>query len=165
MELLPEKASILDAGCGSGEPIARYLIEKGHVITGIDFSQALIEVAQERFPEHQWLVADMNAFNLQTIFDGILAWHSFFHLTPDAQQETLGQFASHLKPGGILMVTVGPDEGEVKGHVNGQPVYHASLSLEGYKAILEKLDMEVLRFIANDPECDSASVLMIRKTI
>jgi len=59
----------------------------------------------------------------------------------------------------------GPDEGEVKGHVNGQPVYHASLSLEGYKAILEKLDMEVLRFIANDPECDSASVLMIRKTI
>jgi 2-polyprenyl-3-methyl-5-hydroxy-6-metoxy-1,4-benzoquinol methylase len=163
LELLPEKASILDAGCGAGEPIDRYLIEKGHDITGIDFSQALIDMAQERFPDHEWVVADMAAFNLQTRFEGILAWHSFFHLTPDAQREAIGQFASHLKPGGILMVTVGPEAGEVIGHVNAEPVYHASLSLEGYKAIFENLNMEIIRFVANDPDCDSASVLIARK--
>ena len=40
----------------------------------------------------------------------------------------------------------------------------APLQPEMCKAILEKLDMEILRFVANDPECDSASVLMIKKT-
>jgi len=164
LEFLPEHASILDAGCGSGEPIARYFIEQSHDVTGIDFSQALIEIAQERFPSHQWVVADMCSFNLEAMFDGILAWHSFFHLTPAQQREAISRFSKHLKPGGVLMITVGPEEGEVAGQVNGQPVYHASLSLDGYKAMLEKLNIYVIRFVASDPECDAASVLMAKKS-
>jgi len=163
LEFVPGQASILDAGCGSGEPIAQYLIGQGHHITGIDFSQSLIDIAQGRFPDHEWIVADMSAFNLKATFDGIIAWHSFFHLKSDSQEQALKYFASHLKSGGILMVTVGPEAGEVIGHVNGQPVYHASLSFERYKDILENLNMEIIRFVANDPDCDSASVLMAKK--
>ena len=34
--LLAPGSAVLDIGCGSGEPIARYLIEKGFAVTGVD---------------------------------------------------------------------------------------------------------------------------------
>ena len=33
--LLPRGGSILDLGCGSGEPIARHFIEGGYTVTGV----------------------------------------------------------------------------------------------------------------------------------
>lgn len=45
---LKPKAHILDVGCGSGYPIASYLIEKGFQVTGIDGSKKLLEIAKEK---------------------------------------------------------------------------------------------------------------------
>jgi len=36
---LPPEGTILDIGCGTGEPIAKYFIEKGYKVTGIDASK------------------------------------------------------------------------------------------------------------------------------
>ena len=36
--LLPPGASILDLGCGSAEPIGRYIAEQGFHLTGVDSS-------------------------------------------------------------------------------------------------------------------------------
>jgi SAM-dependent methyltransferase len=41
--LLPRSAVIVDIGCASGEPIARYFIGKGYDVTGVDSSPALID--------------------------------------------------------------------------------------------------------------------------
>ncbi|MDB5453558.1 MAG: hypothetical protein JWO33_2136, partial [Caulobacteraceae bacterium] len=56
---VPEGGTILDLGCGMGEPIARYLIERGRRVFGVDSSPGAIELARARFPEHDWLAADM----------------------------------------------------------------------------------------------------------
>src|SRR5688572_10892954 len=80
---LPAGGTILDIGCGMAEPVARYLIGKGFAITGVDSSPSLIGMCRSRFPEQSWLVADMRALALGRRFDGILAWHSLFHLSPD----------------------------------------------------------------------------------
>ncbi len=162
--LLPERAAILDVGCGAGEPIAHYFIENGHEVTGIDFAESMIALAKQRFPNHRWLVADMRTFDLPRQFDGIIGWHSFFHLTPAEQRGTLERFAGHLRPEGVLLVTVGPEEGETIGHVGGQPVYHSSLSLEAYREILHRLGMTIIDFVAEDPECGFATVLLAQKT-
>ena len=37
--------SILDLGCGTGEPILRYLLEQGFELTGVDASTAMIDIA------------------------------------------------------------------------------------------------------------------------
>jgi SAM-dependent methyltransferase len=58
LDHLPQSASILDIGCGSAEPIARYLIERGCQVTGIDSSPALIGMCKNRFPDQDWIVAD-----------------------------------------------------------------------------------------------------------
>jgi SAM-dependent methyltransferase len=49
--LLPPGASVLDIGCGHGEPIARYLIEQGFDVSGIDTSPTLISLCRSRFPD------------------------------------------------------------------------------------------------------------------
>src|SRR5215212_4178979 len=46
--LLPPGASILDLGCGSGEPIARHLIESGFDVSGVDASPTLISLCRTR---------------------------------------------------------------------------------------------------------------------
>src|SRR2546430_2493424 len=84
--LLPENASILDIGCGSAEPIARYLIARRCHVTGIDSSSALIDLCKDRFPDQSWIIADMRMLSLDRRFDGILAWNSFFHLCPEDQR-------------------------------------------------------------------------------
>src|SRR5436190_12880410 len=80
LALLPQSASVLDIGCGTGQPIARYLIERGCQVTGIDSSPALIGMCRDRFPDQEWVVADMRELSLDRRFDGILAWNSFFHV-------------------------------------------------------------------------------------
>ena len=95
LALLPQKASILDIGCGSAEPIARYLIEKGCEVTGIDSSPALIGMCKDRFPDQDWIVADMRTLSLDRRFDGILAWNSFFHLCPEDQRGMFPIFRRH----------------------------------------------------------------------
>ena len=57
LALLPRAASILDIGCGSGEPIARYFIEKGCEVTGVDSSPTLIGKCEHRFPDQDWIVS------------------------------------------------------------------------------------------------------------
>jgi SAM-dependent methyltransferase len=159
---LPDKGSVLDAGCGTGDPIAKYFIELGYSVTGIDYSRSMIELARERFPHADWLVTDMTQLDLETTFDGIIGWHSFFHLTPDQQRNTMKCFVAHLKPKGALMLTVGTQEGEVAGHVCGEEVYHSSLSPEEYRQILNNLGLEIVDFVFEDPECDYATVLLAR---
>ena len=107
---------------------------------------------------------DMRYFDLPDRFDGILGWDSFFHLTRDEQRSVLPRLARHLKPHGALMLTIGPEDGEVTGRVGGEPVYHASLSPDAYQAILERLGLSLERLVAEDPDCDMHTVLLARKT-
>ena len=159
---LPTKATILDVGCGPAKPIAQYLIDKGAVVSGIDYSKPMIEIAKRNFPENEWFVQDMVNLNLEEKFDGVIAWNSFFHLTRDNQKIALRNFAQHLKEKGILLFTAGPENGEVLGKVNGRDVYHSSLSVYEYRILLKANSMDLVDYKLNDPECGQHSVFLAR---
>ncbi|MDW3182379.1 class I SAM-dependent methyltransferase [Roseobacter sp.] len=160
---LPPGGRVLDLGCGAGEPIARWFIAEGFRVTGVDFADAMLEIARSRWPEGDWRQGDMRRFDLGETFDGIIAWNSFFHLTPEEQRSCIIRMASHLEPGASLLMTVGPDAGEASGTVGGQPVYHASLSPAQYATCLEQNDLRLTGYLAEDPETNQHSVLMARK--
>ena len=105
----------------------------------------------------------MRTLELDARFQGIIAWNSFFHLTRDEQRACLSRLANHLEPGGVLMVTVGPEDGVATGTVEGDIVYHASLSAAEYAAKLEDCGLRLTAYMAEDPWCDYHSVLMARK--
>ncbi len=161
-DLLPAGSSILDLGCGSGEPVARHLIDGGFKVTGVDSSPSLIAICRERFPDQEWLVGDMRAIDLGRRFDAILAWYSFFHLHFDHQRAMFPRFAAHAKPEALLMFTSGPQHGEAIGEWQGEPLYHASLSQSEYRTLLHASGFEVLSFRAGMPLGDGPSVWLAR---
>ncbi len=161
--LLPGGGSILDIGCGSGEPIAGYFIANGYDVTGIDASLPLIELCRNRFPENLWAVADMRELALGRRFDGLIAWHSFFHLKPEDQRLMFGIFRQHANDGAALMFTAGPGQGEAIGTFQGKPLYHASLARDDYESLLAAHGFRLLDHIVNDPQCGGATVYLARR--
>jgi ubiquinone/menaquinone biosynthesis C-methylase UbiE len=163
VDSIPPGGSILDLGCGTGEPIAKFFIEKGFKVTGVDGSQKMIDLCKKRFPSERWIVSDMREINLKEKFDAILAWHSFFHLDHDSQRNMFKIFESHIKPGGILAFTSGEEEGEVWSDNGGQDLYHASLSSKEYEDLLNRASFKVLIHKIRDPECGEATVWVAKK--
>jgi SAM-dependent methyltransferase len=153
LALTPPHASILDIGCGSAEPVARYFIEKECQVTGADSSTRLIDICRSRFPDHQWVVADMRALSLSRSFDGILAWDSFFHLCPEDQRGMFPIFRKHAAPNAALMFTSGSSYGEAIGTYRGEPLYHGSLDKDEYRSLLDEQGFRVLSHVVDDPTC------------
>ena len=156
--LIPQGGSILDIGCGSGEPLARHFIESGHAVTGIDSSPSLIDMCRTRFPNSDWQVADMRHLSLGRSFDGLIAWDSFFHLTSEDQRRMFPLFRTHSKPGTALMFTSGSAHGEAMGVFVGEPLYHSSLSPDEYRALLAEHGFTVVAHKTEDPTCGNHTV-------
>lgn len=160
---VPQGGSVLDLGCGSGEPIARYLIEQGRQVVGVDVSPDLIELCRARFPDQAWIAADMRGLDLDRTFDGVIAWHSLIHLPLEAQPAMLGLFARYLRPGGALLFTTGSEHGETIGEWRGEPLYHGSLSLDAYRIGLDEAGLDVRRRVVNDENCGGATVWLAQR--
>lgn len=150
--------TILDVGCGTGEPIARYLLDRGFKVVGIDAAPSMIALCCSRFPEAEWHLANMTELTLDRAFDGVLAWDSFFHLGMHEQRSMFQRFATHAKPNAPLMFTSGPDEGEAIGTFGNQPLYHASLSQSEYSQLLASNGFVVREHMVNDPDCGNHTV-------
>jgi SAM-dependent methyltransferase len=156
--LVPKDAAILDIGCGSGEPIARYLIDRNFAVEGVDASPTLISICRERFPKQHWQVSDMRNLALGRIFGGLLAWDSFFHLSHDDQRRMFAIFKLHAASGAALMFTSGTSHGVAIGSYHGEPLYHASLAPEEYRTLLEANGFRVVAHVSEDASCGSHTV-------
>ncbi|HKI21094.1 MAG TPA: class I SAM-dependent methyltransferase [Isosphaeraceae bacterium] len=159
---LPPNPSILDIGCGSGEPIARYFIEKGCDVTGIDSSLCLIDMCKDRFPDRDWIATDMRTLSLDRRFDGILAWDSFFHPCPEDQRRMFPIFRRHAGPNAALMFTSGPSHREAIGAYQGEPLYHGSLGEAEYRSLLDQNGFDVVSHVVEDPTCGQHTVWLAK---
>lgn len=163
-EVAGDTAHVLELGCGSGQPVARFFIERGDRVTGVDFSTEMLEISRARFPEMRWIQADMRKIGLEEEFDTLIAWDSFFHLSPDDQRKMFPIFQRHLRIGGALMFTSGVYEAEqVGGDLFGDVLYHASLDSAEYADQLERHGFEVVVHNVEDPECGGHTVWIAQR--
>jgi ubiquinone/menaquinone biosynthesis C-methylase UbiE len=91
---------ILDIACGTG----RFLPFATH---GVDISENMIEVAQNKFPDKDLKVADAESlpFEDQSV-EHALAFHLFMHLDTSTCANILKDVARVLKPGGQFIVDI-----------------------------------------------------------
>lgn len=155
---LRPKARVLDLGCGAGEPIARFFIERGFELTGVDAAPEMLVMCRERFPHAIWVEANMRGLVLPVQFDAVVAWDSFFHLARDEQRAMFPTFAKHVARNGLLLFTSGPRDGEVLGDLYGNPLYHASLAPAEYGSLLQSSGFLVLHYQEEDPQCGGHTV-------
>lgn len=104
---LPVPSRVLDLGCGSGRPMAEYVLAQGHRITGVDQAEALLDLARARFPAAEWIHGRMQDYAPDGPVDAILCWDALFHIERTAQTALLTRCAALLRPGGRLMLSFG----------------------------------------------------------
>lgn len=155
---------VLDLGCGPGRPIAAYLADRRCTVTGVDGAPAMIALFRQNLPEARAVRADMRGLDLGEKFDIVLAWNSFFHLSPADQHAMFPVFAAHSAPRAVLMFTSGPEASEPIGQVEGEPVYHASLAPNDYRELLDRHGFSVIDFRPEDPACAGHTIWLARFT-
>ena len=97
---------VLDVGCGAGVPVTRDLA-KGFTVTGVDFSQAMIQLARCNVPDGTFIQADtMSAEFPPSRFDGVVAFYSVFHLPREEHEALFRRIHGWLKPGGYFLATL-----------------------------------------------------------
>lgn len=162
LALAGNSPTVLDLGCGSGEPIARHLIDQGCGVTNVDTSPAMLAMCRRRFPAQIWVEADMRVLALRRRFDAILAWDSYFFLPPNDQCAMFPIFRAHANSGAPLLFTSGDREGEVTGSYRNEPLYHASLDPDEYESLLGSHGFSVIKRTLFDPDCDGHCVWLAR---
>ncbi len=163
IRLLSPTGHILDMGCGNGQPVADYFIQQGYNLTGIDGAAAMIARAQQAFPRQRWLHQDMRTLALGETFEGLIAWDSFFHLSQDDQRAMFAVFAAHSHSGSVLMFTSGSGDGIAMGEFEGEPLFHASLAPDEYRALLGMHDFDVKDVVFEDPDCGGHSIWLCQR--
>ena len=155
---LPEKSEILDLGCGTGKPIMEYFLSQNYRVIGVDASWKMLEIAKSNFPNNEFYLMDMRSLKIERKFDAIIAWHSFFHLPVDDQEKLIPKLSNLLNPNGLFLFTSGPENGISWGKINGQDLFHASLSESQYKNLLQNNNFKVIKHVVQDPMCGGTTV-------
>lgn len=106
----------------------------------------------------------MRMVDLDRPFDGIIAWHSIFHLPPADQGALIPCLAGPLAPGGMLLFTSGDRAEETIGEFAGEPLYHASLDPDEYRALLDEAGLMLIDHRLDDESCGNATVWLVRKS-
>jgi SAM-dependent methyltransferase len=103
----PAGSTILDLGCGTGRPLADYVIERGYEYIGVDQSAGMLAIAQARLPDAQWILAPIEAVAIDRPVAGIICWDALFHLERALHEPLLRRCAEWLLPHGRIMLTSG----------------------------------------------------------
>jgi ubiquinone/menaquinone biosynthesis C-methylase UbiE len=95
--------TVLDAGCGTGY-LSRKLHDRGARVTGIDFSERMIEIARAQYPDLDFRVDSCSALTTVTDehFDLVIANYVLMD-TPDLHG-TMAAFHRVLKPNGVAVL-------------------------------------------------------------
>lgn len=137
---LQPSAKVLDLGCGTGRPVAEFLLQQGFSVTGVDQAEDLLALARQRLPEGRWLHAQMESFAPDEDYDGAVIWDSLFHVPREHHEPILRRVIRRLRPGARLMLTVGgSDQPPFTDTMYGQPFYYDSHTPEVVVSILDTL--------------------------
>jgi SAM-dependent methyltransferase len=99
---LPQSASILDVGAGTGNQAA-YFSEQGYKVTAVEDSPGMRSAMSRQFPLITVIASDLPELNVGTIsFDGALCRHVLHHLSLTDLAESIIRINQALKHGGYF---------------------------------------------------------------
>lgn len=106
--MLPRRARVLDAGCGTGR-VGAELHARGHDVIGVDADAALIDAAKADYPGPTWVVADLSEFDLDTVgasepfHAAVLAGNVMVFLAPGTETDVLRRMGACVRSDGFVI--------------------------------------------------------------
>lgn len=180
LENLASGAKVLDLGCGTGEPVARYIIEKGFRVVGVDESKKMLEIARRVVPEAEFIQSDMVEVQLTDKFAAAVAWDSIFHVERQHHPAVYRKLADALESGGRLLLSTGgsgvdasmvdstSEAGpiEVTGFTSemyGHTFFYSGYEPEITRKLLEAAGFEIEMWEVDDPSSRGHIAVIARK--
>jgi ubiquinone/menaquinone biosynthesis C-methylase UbiE len=144
-DLLPRKANVLDLGCGAGVPVTKFLVNSGFTVTGVDFSESMLNLAIKNVPEATYVKKNMTELDFKdNTFDGLTACYSIIQVPREKHAPLFQMFHRILKPNGILLISMGSTcwEGTEKFH--GTQMFWSHYNPEKTLQIITDTGFEIL---------------------
>jgi ubiquinone/menaquinone biosynthesis C-methylase UbiE len=164
IELLAPHAKVLDAGCGAGIPIGGMLAEHFDV-TGVDFSEAQIELAQKNVPNAKFICEDMTKLNLpEASFDGICSYYAIIHIPREEHLALLANFQRMLQTGGVALLCLGAQNliDDIDEDYLGTRMYWSHYDSGTYIGMLKECGFSIIwaKYV-KDETCEGAGHLFV----
>lgn len=105
LQYIPLPAQILDIACAAGRDSA-YLQNKGYKVTGIDYSDKLVNIAKQKYPNIDFFIGDFTELPFDDdFFNAIWCKAAIVHLpSQKVLKKALKEFYRVLKYGGYTMI-------------------------------------------------------------
>lgn len=96
-----DNPKVLEIGCGNGRD-AQEILKYTDDYLGVDVSEKLLELAKQKVPNGQFIVADIEEYKLPTELDVVFAFASLIHVPKESLQKIFKSVSSSLNQGGVF---------------------------------------------------------------
>jgi SAM-dependent methyltransferase len=161
---LQSGAKVLDLGCGTGNPIAKYIFEKGFCVVAVDQSEKMLEIAKKQVPKAEFIHSDMINVELANGFGAAIAWDSIFHVERNHHSAIFHELAKSLEHGGRLLLSVGGSGAEgFTSEMYGHTFFYSGHEPEVTRKLLEAEGFEIAFWEVDDPSSHGHIAIVARK--
>ena len=154
VKLLSRGARMLDAGCGAGVPVTRFL-SRFFEVTGVDFAEEQIQLARQLVPQARFLCQDITELSFpDRYFDAICSYYTIIHIPREKHRRLLLDFHRMLRDGGLVLVCMGAGDatGDIEEDFFGAAMYWSHYDADTNLELLQECGFQVIwsRFVVDD---------------
>jgi cyclopropane fatty-acyl-phospholipid synthase-like methyltransferase len=137
---------VLDLGCGSGEPVLRTLVARGHSAIGVDVSSEQLRRAAANVPAAALVRVNVLELKLPAgSVDAVVSLYLADHLPRERLPELFAAVRRWLRPGGWLLATFETvDDPGTVGTWLGEPMFFSSYEPETTKRLVTDAGFELV---------------------
>lgn len=148
--------TVLDAGCGVGEPVMTELLRSGLRPIGLDVSLGQLELARARVAGAGLVQADLAALPFRdAACAAVVSFYAVIHVPRSDHPTVFTELRRALRPGGVALVCLGardlPEDHDPESWL-GAPMFWSHFDAETNLELLGEAGFEILRHeIVPDP--------------
>lgn len=154
--LVPERARVLELGCGARSPVTRELASRFRLVA-VDISARTVEKARQDIPGAEFLHGDMTEVSFPPgRFAGVAAFYSIIHVPREEQGALLVRIGRWLCPGGVFVGALGVFDvpGVYEEDWLGARMFWSSYDAETGRGLVEKAGLQVEHSVVETAEED-----------
>jgi cyclopropane fatty-acyl-phospholipid synthase-like methyltransferase len=138
-------ATVLDLGCGAGDP-ADAALAKDHRVVGVDISRVQLRLAHHSIPQATFIRADAGTVGFAAeSFDAVVSFYMLEHLPREEHRALIARIARWLRPGGHFLLST--EAGELEDTVGtwlSVPMFFSAYDPATVRSIIEAGGFDLL---------------------
>jgi SAM-dependent methyltransferase len=155
---------VLDLGCGTGDPIAKHIAQKGFRVLGIDESQKMLDIAKKEVPEAEFIRDNIVDVQLPAGIAAAIAWDSIFHVDRKYHSTIFKKLANSLESGGRLLLSVGGSGADsFSSEMFGHTFFYSGHEPEVTRRLLESAGFQIDVWEVDDPSSRGHIAVIARR--